>query len=237
MNRFNCFGLTVAVRCVALVTVGTTVVAEDNQLTEREKKDGWVLLFDGKSYDGWMTSDRKPSQHPVEGGTINPHGCGAYMMVHKQKRSNFVLKLDYRLSAKCNSGVFFHTYSLEPQNGRDVGFNGLEVAIDDTTTAGYHDTGAIYDLSKPIRNTQNPVGEWNRLVLTCSRSRVLVAINGEAVNSIDLKHFTEPNQRPDGTLHKFPIAYSKHPATGYIGLQDHGADIWFKNIKLLPLSR
>ena len=210
--------------------------AADNELTPAEKAAGWILLFDGKTYDGWMTSDQKPSKRPIQDEAINPHGCGAYMMVHKKKWTNFVLKLDFKQAPKCNSGVFFRTFSLQPQAGRDVGFNGIELAIDDTKTAGYHDAGAIYDLAKPVRNTLKPIGEWNRLALTCDGSRVIVALNGEGVNAIDLDDFTQPNKRPDGTMHKFPIAYNDHPHSGYIGLQDHGADIWFKNIKLLPLK-
>ncbi|HSG69845.1 MAG TPA: DUF1080 domain-containing protein, partial [Planctomycetaceae bacterium] len=184
----------------------------------------------------WITSDRKPGNRPVEEGAINPHRCGAYMLVHEKKWTDFVLKLDYKQSPKCNSGLFFKTHSLDPMPGKDVGYNGLEIAIDDTTTAGYVDTGAIYDLSKPVRNAQRPVGEWNHLTLTCSGSKVIVVLNGEGVNAIDLADFTEPGLRPDGTTHKFPFAYKDHPRSGYIGLQDHGADIWFKNIKLLPLN-
>jgi hypothetical protein len=80
-----------------------------------------------------------------------------------------------------------------------------------------------------------PVGEWNRLEITCDGSLIGVVLNGEKVNSVDLSKFTEPNTRPDGTAHKFNIAYKDHPRKGYIGLQDHGSPCWFKNIKLRPL--
>jgi hypothetical protein len=208
-------------------------LAADNQLTEQEKKDGWILLFDGKTLDGWMTSSQQPSKRPVENGSINPHKCGGYMMVHKKQWSNFVLALDFKISKNCNSGVFVHTYSLTPRPGKDVGFNGIEVQILDSTTAGFHDTGAIYDLVKPTKNAMKPVGEWNHLVITCDKNLITVELNGEKVNRMDLDEWTEPNKRPDGTAHKFDIAYKDHPRKGYIGLQDHGQDCWFKNIKLL----
>ena len=60
-------------------------------------------------------------------------------------------------------------------------------------------------------------------------------LNGQQVNSVDLDKFTEPN-RPNGTAHKFDVAYQKHPRHGYIGLQDHGSPCWFRNIKLRPLD-
>src|SRR6516225_4952285 len=113
----------------------------DNELSEKEKADGWILLFDGKTLDGWMTSGGKPSRTPVEDGCINPHKCGHYMMVHKKQWGDFVLMCDFKISKGCNSGLFIRTFPLKPRPGKDVCFNGIEVAIDDTRGAGYHDTG------------------------------------------------------------------------------------------------
>ncbi len=210
--------------------------AGDNELSAKEKADGWILLFDGKTLDGWQTSSQKPSKTPVEDGCINPHGCGGYMMIHEKQWGDFILSLDFKISKTCNSGVFVRTYPLTPRPGKDVGFNGIEVQILDSTTAGFHDTGAIYDLVKPTKNTMKPVGEWNHMVISCVKSRISVELNGENVNKIDLDEWTEPNKRPDGTPHKFDIAYKDHPRKGYIGLQDHGAPCWFKNIKLKPVD-
>tara|TARA_B100000470_G_scaffold180674_1_gene145303 strand:+ start:186 stop:869 length:684 start_codon:yes stop_codon:yes gene_type:complete len=214
-----------------------TVQAADNRLTPAERDAGWKLLFDGKSFDGWMTSDSKPSRRPIEQSAINPHRCGAYMMVHKQMWTDFRLKLDFKISPKCNSGIFFRTWTLKKIGGNDVGFNGLEIAIDDTRTAGYHDTGALYDLVKPTRNAMKPAGEWNHMELTCRGQLVRVVVNGIEVQKTDLSRFDKKNVRPDGTPHKFPFAFKDHPRRGHIGLQDHGSDCWFKNIKLLDLSK
>jgi hypothetical protein len=210
--------------------------AADNELTPKEKAGGWVLLFDGKTLDGWMTSSGKPGKTPVEGGAINPHRCGGYMMVHKQAWENYVLSIDFKISKKCNSGIFVRTSSLTPRPGKDVGFNGVEIAIDDTTSAGFHDTGAIYDLVKPKKNAMKPAGEWNRIVITSDRSVLEVELNGEKVTRMDFDEWAKPNTRPDGTMHKFDIAYKDHPRKGYIGLQDHGSPCWFKNIKIKPLK-
>lgn len=208
--------------------------AIDNRLTEAEKRDGWILLFDGKTLSGWITSSETPSKRLVEDGAINPHRCGGYMMIHERIWDDFTLTLDFRISPKCNSGIFVRTFPLKPRPGKDVGFNGIEIAIDDTQTAGFHDTGAIYDLVKPTRNAQKPVGQWNHIEITCDGNRIRVVLNGEQVSQMDLDEWTEPNRRPDGTSHKFDVAYKDHPQRGYLGLQDHGADCWFKNIKLKP---
>jgi hypothetical protein len=210
--------------------------AADNELTAKEIAEGWLLLFDGKTLDGWQTSTQKPSKIPVQDGCINPHGCGGYMMIHEKQWSDFALSLDFKISKTCNSGVFVRTFPLTPRPGKDVGFNGIEIQVLDSTTAGFHDTGAIYDLVKPAKNAMKPVGDWNHMVITCRRNLIDVELNGEKVNHMNLNEWTEKNKRPDGTAHKFDIAYKDHPRKGYIGLQDHGANCWYKNIKLKPLD-
>ena len=213
----------------------STLSAADNELTNAEKKQGWLLLFDGKTTAGWMNSDRTAPRTPVQEGTLNPHKAGHYMLVHTQQWENFRLSLDFKISKGCNSGVFVRTSPLTPRPGKDVGFNGVEIAIDDTPGAGYHDTGAIYDLVKPTKNAMKPVGEWNHIEITVDGSRIEIALNGERVTTADLSQYAEPNKRPDGSTHKFDVAYKDHPHRGYIGLQDHGSPCWFKNIKLKPL--
>ena len=222
-----------AALAASLVALGA--FAADNELTPQEKRDGWLLLFDGQTTNGWMNSDRAAPRTPVAGGALNPHKAGHYMLVHTQQWESFVLALDFKISPGCNSGVFVRTHSLTPRPGKDVGFNGIEIAIDDTPGAGFHDTGALYDLVKPTRNAMKPVGEWNHAEITCDGPRLTVVLNGDKVTSADLAAFTEPNKRPDGSAHKFDIVWRDHPRRGYIGLQDHGSPCWFKNIKLKPL--
>ncbi len=211
--------------------------AADNTLTDQEKQAGWQLLFDGKTTTGWMTikEETLPASH-VQDGSLNPHPCN-YMLVCEKPLDDFELALDFRLSPKCNSGIFIRTWPLTPRPGKDVGFNGIEIAIDDTREAGYHDTGAIYDLVKPSKNAMKPAGEWNHMVITCNDNRIEVKLNGEQVTRMDLDEWTEKNKRPDDSDHKFDVAYKDHPRRGYLGLQDHGSDCWYKNIKLRTLDQ
>jgi hypothetical protein len=220
-----------------LITTGFTVNAADNTLTDQEKQAGWQLLFDGTTTTGWMTIKEEPlPDSHVQEGSLNPHPCN-YMLVYAKPLDDFELALDFKLSPKCNSGIFIRTWPLTPRPGKDVGFNGIEIAIDDTREAGYHDTGAIYDLVKPLKNAIKPAGEWNHIVITCHDNLIEVELNGERVTRMDLDEWPEKNKRPDGSDHKFDVAYKDHPRRGYIGLQDHGADCWYRNIKLRPLSR
>lgn len=212
--------------------------AADNQLSDAEIRDGWILLFDGKTLNGWKTSENLPSRNAPEEGCINPHGCGGYMMIQDREWSDFVLAMDFKISKGCNSGIFLRTFPLKPESGRDIGYNGIEVAVDDTVSAGYHDTGAIYDLVAPSRNAMHPAGEWNHVEITCDRNRIEVVLNGETVTRMDLDRFDQAGKRPDGSDHKFGgRIYRDHPRHGYIGLQDHGSPCWYKNIKIRPLKQ
>lgn len=230
---FRSICVTVLLSCA--LAFASPVRAADNVLSPAEIKDGWVLLFDGASTAGWMSSAGKPAATPVAQGALQPHKSGHYMLVHTQQWADFLLRLDFKISPGCNSGVFVRTASLTPRPGKDVGFNGIEIAIDDTKGAGLHDTGAVYDLVKPLKNAMKPAGEWNHMELACIGRRIEVVLNGEPVTRCDLELFTAPNKRPDGTAHKFDVAWKDHPLSGYIGLQDHGSPCWFKNIKLRPL--
>jgi len=221
---------------IVLLVMCSTSRSADNELTDQEKQEGWLLLFDGQTTTGWMTPKGQPlSEKHVQDGSLNPHPCD-YMLTHQKVWGDFRLSLDFKISPRCNSGIFIRTFPLTPRPGKDVGFNGIEIAIDDTNTAGFHDTGAIYDLVKPIRNAMRPAGQWNHITITSDGSRIAVELNGETVTQMDVDEWPSPNKRPEGSVHKFDVAYKEHPRRGYIGLQDHGSDCWYKNIKLLPLK-
>jgi hypothetical protein len=212
------------VLCALVLAGSARAEAALNALTEKEKQDGWQLLFDGRAPKGWMTIGSQPlPQRYVQDGSLNPHPSD-YMLVYESPLENYVLSLDFKITPHCNSGIFVRTMPLTRRKGRDVGYNGIEIAIDDTKTAGYHDTGAFYDLVKPKKNAMKPIGEWNHIVITSDHSRISIVLNGESVSQIDFDEWREPNKRPDGSPHKFDVTYKDHPRKGYIGLQDHGSD-------------
>jgi hypothetical protein len=196
--------------------------------------DEFTTIFDGKSGDGWITNnDKKPlPKANVQADGLNPHGSGGYIVVHDKPHGDFVLDFDYKLSKGCNSGVFIRVGNLkDPVN------TGIEVAIDDTTGTGMHDSGAFYDLVAPRVNAQKPQGEWNHMTITAKGPAIDVVLNGEQVAKIDLDQWTEEGKRPDGSSHKFTKVTVKDMArTGYLGFQDHGQDCWYKNVKVKDLN-
>jgi hypothetical protein len=191
------------------------------------------ILFDGTGGTGWMLCDKKPlPKANVQAEGLNPHGTGSYLVVHETKFGDFVFDFDYRLTKGCNSGVFIRVGDLA-----DPVPTGIEVAIDDTTGTGVHDTGAFYDLVAPKENAQKPAGQWNHMTISAHGPRLTVTLNGKEVSTINLDEWTEPGKRPDGSNHKFDnVAIGKLARTGYLGFQDHGSDCWFKNVKIKSLD-
>lgn len=172
-----------------------------------------------------------PAANAQEDG-LNPHGSGGYVVIYEKPVKDFVLEFDYKLSKGCNSGVFIRVGKPE-----DPVMTGLEIAIDDTTGTGMHDSGAIYDLVKTSVNAQKPAGEWNRMRIEARGPVVTVAVNGQKVATLDHEAFAEPGKRPDGSNHKFTgVAIKDLNQKGYFGFQDHGQDCWYKNVKLTVLD-
>ena len=191
------------------------------------------VIFDGNSGTGWILCDKKPlPKDQVQTDGLNPHGTGSYLVVHETQYGDFVLDFDYKLTKGCNSGVFIRTSDLnDPVN------TGIEVAIDDTTGTGMHDSGALYDLVATKENAQKPAGEWNHMTITAKGPKMAVTLNDKDVSIINLDEWNEPGKRPDGSSHKFAnVAIGKLPRAGYVGFQDHGSDCWFKNVKIKELD-
>jgi hypothetical protein len=231
MRRFS--GFSVIVIAVATLTVcGVRLAhAADNQLSESEKADGWVLLFNGRNLDGWKNNNDAPVRAKIEERAINPHGSGGYLLVCEKPCGDFVLRCDVKMSQpSCNSGVFVRTGDLN-----DPVYSGLEVQVSSETEPGLNNFGAIYDLVAPSKDATNGPGEWDTIEIRCEGPVVSVSVNDEKVASMNCDEWDEPGRRPDGTTHKFGKAIKEFPREGYVGLQDHGHDVWFKNIKLKKL--
>ena len=208
----------------------TATWAQDNQLTKEEKSAGWQLLFNGTDHTGWICNTGKEIATGVEEGALVPFKSGGYIIMHEKKFGDFKLACDVKMSEQCNSGVFFRV--SDPKNPVRSGF---EVQVMNGNGTGFHDFGAIYDLCKPSKNMSKGNGQWDHLEITCQGPQISVTVNGEQVAEINCDDFAEKGQRPDGTKHKFGIIKNL-PRTGYLGFQDHGHKVWFKNVKLLELK-
>lgn len=208
--------------------------AQVNQLTPEEKAQGWRLLFNGKDHTGWMCNNGKPVATPVEDGALVPYRSGGYLIVYKEQFGDFVLRCDVKQSsADCNSGIFFRIGDL-----KDPVQTGLEVQVWRPGNT-VHSFGAIYDLVPPRPKNPNywkPPGQWNTVEIRCQGPHIQVKVNGQVVAKMNCDEWTEPGRRPDGSKHKFRKAIKDFPRRGYIGFQDHGQKVWYRNVKLLELK-
>jgi hypothetical protein len=221
---------------VLMLVTSANAPAADNELTAADKAQGWALLFDGKDTSGWVLRGDKPLPTlGIQDGTLNPHFKGSGGLVYtKERYGNFVLSCDFKVSPRCNSGIFFRV-----GNPRDEVQTGFEIQVFDSAgraTPGKHDCGALYDAVAPSKNPMKPAGEWNHMEITADGPTVKVVLNGEQVVETNLDKFTEPRKNIDGSRNKYTKALKDFPREGHVGFQDHGHDVWYKNVKLKVLK-
>ncbi len=229
--------------------VEAVVEAAPNTLTEAEKSDGWVLLFDGTTSEGWRgyKNDHFPSAWQIEDGTIHMIGSGRGEagdkeggdIIFDKQYQNFTLSLEWKISEGGNSGIFY----LGEEELDFIWKTAPEMQILDNEkhpdaklgTDGNRQSGSLYDLIAAKPQNANPVGEWNKIEITVYKGTVVHTQNG--VNVVEYHLWTpEWNEMVAGS--KFPKLnkeWADVASKGYFGLQDHGDDVWFRNIKIKEL--
>lgn len=196
--------------------------------------EGFRPLFNGKDLAGWRTLTKEGPEIPLEkssfsvkDGVLYCSGKGDdYWIVAPGTYGDVVLRLDYKVADRANSGVFLRV----PQPGHPA-FLGFEVQImgDFGDDPSMHSTGSIYDVLTPMRNMAKPSSEWNHYEITNQGSKLVVILNGFKVIDTDFAQLTEP-------IGKFTMPYSQMPKQGWIGVQNHGGEIWFRNIEIKELK-
>ncbi|GAG01718.1 unnamed protein product [marine sediment metagenome] len=197
-----------------------------NKIAGSLKPTGWRdLLADG--LNGWIL---KPGTWTIDDGVLTLKG-GGYIWT-KETYGDFILDLEFMVSKGANSGIFFRTADI-----KKLVQTGIEVQIHETTDENHYGMcGAIYNCMPPNKNVMKKAGLWNRMTLMAKANKIYVVMNGEQIIDMDLDLWTTPHRNPDGTKNKFDTAYRDMPRNGYIGFQDHGDSVWFRNIKIKPLK-
>ncbi len=200
-------------------------VAYFNKIAAQLNPSGWHDLFDQDLSNGAF----QKGTWSMQDGVLTRHG-GDYIWT-KARYGNFILDLEYMVSEGANSGIFFRTGDL-----KNYVHTGIEVQIHETTDGTkYGACGAIYDCMPPKKNVAKKAGEWNHYTITCLDNKIYVVLNGEQIIDMDLNNWTEAHKNPDGTGNKFNTAYKDMPRVGFIGFQDHGQPVWFRNLKIKTL--
>jgi len=221
--------------------------AGENTLTPSEKKQGWKLLFDGKSLKGWHkygtdsigkawviddksihleVSDKKDWQ-TKNGGDI----------LSANEFENFHLKVDWKISKDGNSGIIFNVHE-DPKQYKYPWMTGPEMQVLDNN--GHpdakiikHRAGDLYDLITS-KETVKPYGEWNHAEIISNKGSLKFFLNGELVVETTMWDDAWRDMIAKSKFHEFPGfgTYKK----GRLCLQDHGNNVWFRNIKIKELK-
>ncbi len=190
------------------------------------KAGEWITLFNGKNLDGWMNAGGGDSKWAVEDGALTgQRGTGDIWT--KARFGNFVLEVEFNTTG--NSGVFIRTD--QPNNCVQTG---IEIQVENPGGLDRHSVGAIYDLVAPTKNVAK-AGTWNKFVITAIGPKITVELNGETICNMDLDQWTEAGKNPDGSGNKFKKALKDWKREGHVGLQDHGAKVSYRNIRIKPL--
>jgi hypothetical protein len=209
-----------------------------NVPAEDSADDGWETLFDGSHLDQWTMGPER--SWVVQDGliTLNREFDGKehnldYLWT-KQQYEDFILELEFKVPERANSGIFLRT-----SNRQDPVYTGLELQVSNShgrTISRGGTVGAVYDLQAPTINAVRPAGQWNKYRVTCRGPNISVEVNDQLVNEVNLDNWVEPNLNPDGSKNKFPRAIKDFARVGYIGLQDHGRQVWYRNIRVKRLK-
>lgn len=222
-----------------------------NALSQKEKEEGWELLFDGESTEGWRgyNKDSFPTQGwIIEDGALKVLGSGAGEagnggdIVYDEEFKDFELSLEWKVSEGGNSGIF---YLAEEVEGEPIYTSAPEMQILDNERHpdarlgkdGNRQAGSLYDLIPADPQNAKPAGEWNTASILVYRGTVVHNQNGENV----LEYHLWTDQWEEMVKNsKFKdwenfLNAGGEDRKGFIGLQDHGDDVWFRNIKIKRL--
>ena len=213
-----------------------------NTLTAQEKQEGWRLLWDGKTGEGWRGI--KSEGFPAKGWEIadgalsvlpKNAGGGAGDLITRETFSDFMLKADFRLTEAANSGI---KYLFDPKvnGGTTLEYQVLDAKHPDAKNGrdGNRRVASFYDVMPAADAKPKPVGEWNTAMIVCKGKKVEHWLNGEKV--LEFERGSEAF-RAAVALSKF----SKFPnwgeqAAGHILLQDHQDRVSYRNIKIKVLK-
>ena len=212
-----------------------------NKLSPNEKKEGWTLLFDGKTTQGWHTYLMPRAGQPwsVKDGVLQIDPAVKEErgdLVTDKEYENFEFSVDWNIAEEGNSGIIFLIHEDKAYDGTYL--TGPEYQLLDDKKAEdnkqpNHLAASLYDMIAPAKEAENPAGEWNHSVIRVKNGELTFWLNG--VQTVKT-HMWDANWAELVSKSKFKdwkgfASYHK----GHISLQDHGGHIEFRNIKIREL--
>lgn len=229
----------VAPAALLLLAVGLLAApaeqAAPNTLTEQEKKDGWILLFDGKSTAGWrrLGFDTFPEGPWVvqEGALVHVTGKGGGNdIIYDKQFENFELSWEWIVPKKNgNSGIKYRVLETKGKNGA---YGPEYQMMNDPGVTNKSSTASLYDVLPPAKIDLAPEGQWNKSRVIVRGNKAEHWLNG--VKAVEFEFWTD-DFKAAVDKSKFKGKEWAKQAKGYIALTDHGDEARFRNIKLREL--
>ena len=207
-----------------------------NTLTPAERAAGWRLLFDGRTTSGWRNfrSDAIGTGWQVVDGGLTRAEPGAGDIISRDKFKNFELSLEWKIASGGNSGIFYRA----SEDDDAVYWTAPEMQVLDDAhhpdgASRLTSAGANYGIDSAPPGIVKPAGEWNQARLVVNGHHVEHWLNGVKVVEYELG---SPAWAAKVKASKFaPHVHYGRNAEGYIGLQDHGDWVSYRNIKIRVL--
>ena len=229
-------------------TTGTTGNEATTAATGEEQEGEWIVLFDGETTNGWHSYGKTSTGKAwkVEDGTLHLDASGKKDwqtseggdLVTNQTFEDFHLKLEWKIARNGNSGIVFYVQD-DPEKYEHTWNTGLEMQVLDNdghpdAKIHKHRAGDLYDLIASSPETVKPAGEWNQVEIISDKGSLEFYQNGEKVLATTLW---------DDNWKKL-VEGSKFAAmpgwgtfkSGRIALQDHGDNVWYRNIRIKRLN-
>jgi hypothetical protein len=209
-----------------------------NTLSKAEKNNGWLLLFDGKTTNGWHGYNMKvfPDCWIIEDGALTMTTTGSAEsldILTARKYRNFALSLEYKLTKAANSGIIYQIaedpkYKFPYETGPE--FQVIDHENWPDKLEDWQINGANYAMYPPLVKPYKPLGEWNQLCLVVNGNSVTQILNGQVTVKYEKYSDEWKKLKNSGKWTSFPD-WGKYDE-GYISLQNHGTKVWYRSIKI-----
>ncbi len=240
--------------------IACAVIASCGGSAQKASDANTIVLFDGTSLDGWRgyNKDHVPSRWKIEDGCLKFSGSGGGeaqtgeggdIIFAAQKFKNFELELEWKISKGGNSGIFYLAQEIP---AKPIYISAPECQVLDNENHpdaklgrdGNRQSSSLYDMIPAKPQNSKPAGEWNKVKILVYKGTVVHYQNDEPVVEYHLwtPQWTEMLQASKFAEAKWPDAFALlnncggENHEGYIGFQDHGDDVWFRNIKVKVLE-
>lgn len=207
-----------------------------NTLTSQQKAEGWALLFDGKTTEGWRgyKQEKAPGGwQAVDGALTRVEGGGDIISV--EQYGSFDLRFEWKVDPGGNSGVMYRV----AESGDATYHTGPEYQILDNAAhadgqAALTAAGSCYGLYAPSKDVTRPAGSWNQARIVVRGNHVEHWLNGERIVQYELGSADWQERVAASKFKQWPD-FGRLPR-GHIALQDHGDRVAYRNIRIRPLT-